>query len=147
MSRLLLAPLLSFACVLPTACSSSAAPHPGSQTFDKPLAQALPLFEQHNLPNSMAREPGFDLAAHLADLEQRRRQVTSVFHCAEGAAYLASRIDAETDDMAVLAILQILHESGRPEARLVFMKYANHPSSTVSEWANRYLALDVQHGL
>lgn len=98
------------------------------------------MFGRLNLPNSMARDLGTDRGQSLRELEVRWVRVTRAFHEPEGGAYLASRIDAESDELTQLAILRILHEAGRPEALQVFKKYAQHSSRVVSEWAMQYLA-------
>ncbi len=105
------------------------------------LSHAIDLFIQCSRPNSMAREPGFDLTAHLQSLGAQWDSTTAVFHSPEGVAFLGSRIDSESDEMALVGILKILHESHQSEAQPILLRFARHPSSQVSQRASEYLSM------
>ena len=127
--------LLSFLCIFVWVSSCVGREPRASSALDleKTLAEAVELFNEHSLPNTMTRPPGFDIDGYLRDIDERRMQITKVFYTPEGAAYLIRHLEGESDEMTVLAILRVLFESGEPAALPVFQKYAHHSSSVVSE--------------
>lgn len=103
------------------------------------LAEAVEVFVQYSLPNSMARPSGFDIDAHRDKLNERFQRLTRKFHRPEAAAFLSKRVDSEQDEMAILAILRILYESREPVAEAVLTKYALHSNEVVARSASEYL--------
>jgi len=107
--------------------------------FEKALSEAVPLFTEYVLPNSMARLPGFDINAHLRDVDARRRALTGVFHSPEGVRFLTNRLGSEKDEEAAVCMLKILSESGIPEARGVVKAYAGHENEVIRSNARAFL--------
>jgi hypothetical protein len=125
-----------------TACRSTereAGPDRRRDPLDKILSEAVPLFTEYVFPNSMARLPGFDINAHLGEVDSRRKALTAGFHTPEGVRFLADRIGSEQDEVAAVCILKILSESGMPEARPVLERYALHENYVIRSNARGFL--------
>ena len=116
-------------------------PSPTSKhDFDNSLFEAIALFKEYRLTNSMARDPGLDLGTQLRSSEVHRQLVTRVFHTPDGVRYLASRIGREEDELPMLAILEILSESRQSSAIPVLNRFVLHENPVVSEWASSCLS-------
>ena len=68
----------------------------------------LPLCEEFFFPNSMARDPGFDVDANQRDLEKRIEKGSRPLRTRDGLAYLNNRLASEQDDVAQACIRRIV---------------------------------------
>ena len=76
-------------------------------SFDK----ACKYYEQYVLPNSMAREPGFDLNSHLNKLFTNFQSEAKNFSRPAGELYLLGRLDSQTDDVLCSCAAALLVQS------------------------------------
>jgi len=118
------------------ACGS---PAPDLDRLNRAFDESVRLFAEYRLPNSMARPAGFDLESHLREVEAKRENVSSVFHSPSGVQFIQARIQAEPDELVVLAGLEILYESKSRSAVPTFERFSRASSPVVAEWASRYL--------
>jgi len=123
-----------------SSCAQPALSPTSRHDFDNLLSQAVALFEEYRLTNSMAREPGYDLGTQLRASEVHRKFGTRVFHSPDGVRYLASRIDRERDELPTLVILDILSESQQSSAIPVLNRFVNHENPVVAEWARNCIS-------
>jgi hypothetical protein len=87
-----------------------------ASTIDKAVAHC----NEIAFPNSMARPPGFDINAHLAEVEQERRSLSARLTGAGSAELLRARLAASADDVEIHCLNQLIDEfNGRagPEGR------------------------------
>jgi hypothetical protein len=76
----------------------------------------LPLCEPFFFPNSIAREPGYDINARLKELQTEIDWQSSKFAYPDGEAYLEARRRKEKDDVA-LACIRRLQQAIRDQQR------------------------------
>jgi len=99
------------------AVSCSAAASPEQHGFDRAFSQAAQLCEHYFLPNSMAREPGFDIHAYLNSLDGRIEVLAKTFASSDGAAFVRAKAREADDDVAKRCAEKLLEESGTADAR------------------------------
>jgi hypothetical protein len=84
---------------------------PTSEQFESKFQEALPLCEQLALPNSMARQPSFDLNKHQKGIEAELRKRAEFFRSNEGSRFLVNRSNVEQDSVAKLCAQKLLNAS------------------------------------
>lgn len=77
-------------------------------SFGAQFEKIVPLCEEFFFPNSMAREPGFDVDANQRDLEKRIEKGSRPLRTRDGLAYLNKRLASEQDDVAQACIRRIV---------------------------------------
>jgi hypothetical protein len=77
-----------------------------ASTIDKAVARC----NEIAFPNSMARPPGFDINAHLAEVEEERRSLSAHLTGPDSAELLKARLAASPDDVEIHCLNQLLEE-------------------------------------
>ncbi len=73
------------------------------------------LCEEFFLPNSMARQPGFDLQRHMQELNAQLRGRAELFRSPAGMAYLRTQQDAGSGDIRKACATKLLeYAAARP---------------------------------
>jgi hypothetical protein len=80
---------------------------PAADPFGAQFGKIVPLCEELFFPNSMAREPGFDVNANQRKLEKRIEEGSRPLRTRDGLAYLNKRLASEPDDVAQACIRRI----------------------------------------
>jgi hypothetical protein len=96
-------------------------------SFDTAFEEAVRLHGQETFPNSMAREEGFDLKQHIADVHADFVRVSQQFQNEAGVAYLGQKLHALHDEEAEFAshcAIVMLAESGRDDAVALLARLA-----------------------
>ena len=88
--------------------SSCSDPMQESRSPSADFGRALAICDELLLPNSMAREAGFDIDAHLAELELALDEAAKQFADPVAQKYLNERLETESDDLAVECIRRLL---------------------------------------
>jgi hypothetical protein len=104
------------------------------------LADALKDCTKLKLPNSMAREPGFDLEAYQKALESRYRQDAQDLASAAGVEAIRNFLATHRDDLDVLCAVELAGMTRRSEAKTILEHYTDSEIPGVSEIARKYLA-------
>lgn len=99
---------------------------PQQREYDRAFSQAEQLCEHYFLPNSMAREPGFDINAYLKDLDSQIDTLAKTFASSEGAAFLRAKARDVDDDVGKRCAEKLLDEFEATGAR-------NQTSTAVDE--------------
>lgn len=81
---------------------------PAADPFGAQFEKIVPLCEELFFPNSMAREPGFDVNANQRSIEKRIEEGSRPLRTRAGLAYLNKRLAAEPDDVAQACIRRIV---------------------------------------
>jgi hypothetical protein len=92
------------------------------------------------LPNSMAREPGFDLQARLKDLDSRYHRAAKGLASADGVEAIRKFLATNPDDLDTSCAVELAGMTRRSEAKAILKRYANSSVPGVSEIARQYLA-------
>lgn len=109
------------------------------QRHQAALDKVLPLCREIQMPNSQARPAGFNLNAHLREVERKRRAAGMPLWSNSGVLFMGNALAAEKDDARAVCLLQVLGDGGNPRAVAVLKTYASSPNATISEKAKQYL--------
>lgn len=80
-------------------------------SLDAHFDEALPLCTEFFLPNSMAKEPGFDLEGHRAEIERKLTLIAIDFRSSAARLHLAEKIEGSKDDIEVACAEYLLKKA------------------------------------
>ncbi len=122
-------------------CGSATAVAAAGQGVSAPNAvtDAVNHCVELKFPNSMARPQGFDINAHLAEVQKQYRGLIGKLSNPDGLRAVEAYLASEHNDVEVLCAIEITGETGRKEAVPILRKYLTSPIHGVSEKARSYL--------
>lgn len=110
-----------------------------SASIEFRLIGALRDCAELHLPNSMARKPGFNLAAHLKTVEERYRLAAQDLASAAGVDAIRKFLVSNPDDLNTFCAVDLAGMTRRSEAQAILKRYANSTVPGVSNIARQYL--------
>ena len=129
-------PLLMFSAVIG---SVSTRGDPGTSLVAPVVAKAVESCLELKFPNSMARPKGFDINAHLANVEKTYRHLIAKLANPDGLKEIDIYLGSHRDDVEVLCAVEIAGETNLKAAVPLLQRYVESPIYGVSDEAKSYL--------
>lgn len=104
------------------------------------LTKALKLCTELTLPNSMARPPGFDINAHLRQVEAEYQVVSAQLATPAGISAIENFLVDNPDELDTICAVETAGRTKREEAKPILDRFRASRIPGLSEIADRYLA-------